>query len=54
MLFGTRKLLVPRKFGLEFVEAGNIFQLFSLAFITEYSFARVLHHLPRAEERQDL
>jgi sterol desaturase/sphingolipid hydroxylase (fatty acid hydroxylase superfamily) len=54
ILFGTRKLLVPRKFGLEFVEAGNIFQLFSLAFITEYSFARVLHHLPRADEPRDL
>jgi sterol desaturase/sphingolipid hydroxylase (fatty acid hydroxylase superfamily) len=54
ILFRTRKLLVPRKIGLEFVEAGNIFQLFSLAFITEHSFAKVLHHLPRADEPRDL
>ncbi len=50
ILFRTRKILAPRKFGLEFVEAGNIFQLFSLAFLTEYSFARVLHHLPTSDE----
>lgn len=54
MLFGTRRLLAPKKFGLEFVEAGNIFQLFSLAFITEHSFARVLHHLPVADEPRDV
>jgi sterol desaturase/sphingolipid hydroxylase (fatty acid hydroxylase superfamily) len=54
MIFGTRKELAPEKFGLENVEATNILQLFSLAFVTEYYFARVLHLLPRAETRHDL
>lgn len=54
ILFGTRKVLAPRKFGLENVEARNILQLLSLAFVTEYGFARVLHLLPRPDARQDL
>ncbi len=54
ILFGTRKVLEPQKFGLENVEARNILQLFSLAFVTEYYFARVLHLLPRPDVRRDL
>lgn len=54
ILFGTRKVLSPEKYGLENVEARNILQLFSLAFVTEYGFARVLHLLPRPEARRNL
>ncbi len=54
IIFRTRKVLTPEKFGLENVEARNILQLFSLAFVTEYYFARVLHLLPRPEARRGL
>jgi sterol desaturase/sphingolipid hydroxylase (fatty acid hydroxylase superfamily) len=47
ILFGTRKELVPKKIGLELIEAENLVQLFSLAFVTEWSFARLLHLVPR-------
>lgn len=47
ILFGTRKELVPEKIGLELIEAENFVQLFSLAFLTESRFARMLHLLPR-------
>jgi sterol desaturase/sphingolipid hydroxylase (fatty acid hydroxylase superfamily) len=47
ILFGTRKELVPRKIGLELIEAENFVQLFSLAFVTEWRFAKLLHLLPR-------
>jgi sterol desaturase/sphingolipid hydroxylase (fatty acid hydroxylase superfamily) len=50
ILFGTRKELVPKKIGLELVEAENFVQLFSLAFITESRFARLLHLLPSRRE----
>jgi sterol desaturase/sphingolipid hydroxylase (fatty acid hydroxylase superfamily) len=53
ILFGTRKVLTPEKIGLENIEARNILQLFSLAFVTEYYFAKVLHLLPRPEARCD-
>jgi len=46
ILFGTRKELVPRQLGLEMIEARNLLQLFSLAFVTEQRFARALHFLP--------
>ena len=49
ILFGTRKELVPKKIGLELVEAENFVQLFSLAFVTETRFARMLHLLPRLD-----
>ena len=49
ILFGTRKELVPKKIGLELVEAENLVQLFSLAFVTETRFARMLHLLPRLD-----
>lgn len=47
LIFHTRKEAVPRSIGLELVEAENFIQLFSLAFVTERSFARLLHLLPR-------
>lgn len=49
ILFGTRKELVPKKIGLELIEAENFLQLFSLAFVSEGRFARKLHLLPRLE-----
>jgi len=47
IMFGTRKELVPKKIGLELIEAENFVQLFSLAFVTEGRFAKMLHLLPR-------
>ncbi len=47
MIFGTRKELVPAQIGLELIEAENLVQLFSLAFLTERRLARLLHLLPR-------
>jgi len=49
ILFGTRKELIPKKIGLELIEAENFLQLFSLAFVTEGRFAKMLHLLPRLE-----
>lgn len=49
ILFGTRKEGVPRQIGLQMVEARNLLQLLSLAFVTEQRFARALHLLPREE-----
>ena len=49
ILFGTRKELVPEKIGLELIEAENFLQLFSLAFVSEGRFAKMLHLLPRLE-----
>jgi len=47
MMFGTRKELVPANIGLDLIEAENIVQLFSLAFLTERKMAKFLHLLPR-------
>ena len=47
IVFDTRKELVPEKVGLELIEAENFVQLFSLAFVTEGRFAKMLHLLPR-------
>lgn len=52
MIFGTRKELTPKSFGLELIEADNLVQLFSLAFLTERRLARVVHLLPR--KRRDM
>jgi sterol desaturase/sphingolipid hydroxylase (fatty acid hydroxylase superfamily) len=49
ILFGTRKELVPKNIGLDLIEAENFLQLFSLAFVSEGRFARMLHLLPRLE-----
>ena len=47
MIFGTRKELVPANIGLELIEAENLVQLFSLAFLTERRLAQLLHLVPR-------
>lgn len=47
ILFGTRKVLVPKQIGLEIIEAENFVQLFSLAFLTERRLASLVHLLPR-------
>ena len=49
-IFGTRKELAPKRIGLEMIEAENLVQLFSLAFVTERRLARVLHLVPRRHE----
>lgn len=47
-LFGTRKELVPKEIGLNMIVADNFVQLFSLAFITEQSFRKILRMIPRS------
>ncbi len=47
ILFDTRKELVPQKIGLDLIEAENVLQLFSLAFVTERRMARFINLLPR-------
>lgn len=47
LIFGTRKELVPANIGLELIEAENLVQLFSLAFLTERRLAKFLHLVPR-------
>jgi sterol desaturase/sphingolipid hydroxylase (fatty acid hydroxylase superfamily) len=49
-IFGTRKDLVPANIGLELIEAENLVQLFSLAFLTERRLARLLHLVPRRRD----
>jgi len=51
LIFRTRKELVPKKIGLELIEAENFVQLFGLAFLTERRLARFLHLLPRRAGR---
>jgi hypothetical protein len=46
-MFGTRKEIEPASIGLEMIEAENLVQLFSLAFLTERRLARLLHLVPR-------
>ena len=47
ILFDTRKEVVPKQIGLDLIEAETFVQLFSLAFLTEWRFAKMLHLLPR-------
>ena len=47
IIFGTRKEDVPEEIGLELIEAENFAQLFSLAFITEKHFLKILRMLPK-------
>ncbi|MGJ0509765.1 MAG: sterol desaturase family protein [Methylocystis sp.] len=47
MIFGTRKELTPKSVGLELIQAENLVQLFSLAFVTEERLAQVIHLVPR-------
>ena len=50
-LFGTRKDLVPQDIGLELIEADNIIQLFSLAFITERKIKQILSWIPKGKRK---
>jgi sterol desaturase/sphingolipid hydroxylase (fatty acid hydroxylase superfamily) len=52
VLFRTRKALSPKHIGLELITAENFIQLFSLAFVTEGRFAKVLHLLPRLDTKR--
>jgi len=49
-LFGTRKELVPVNIGLDLIEAENFVQLFSLAFITEGKFKKLLSLIPKGKK----
>lgn len=48
-LFGTRNELVPKKIGLDLIEADNFIQLFFLAFITERHVAKLLGLIPKGK-----
>lgn len=50
-LFGTRKELVPQEIGLELIEADNIIQLFSLAFVTERKIKQILSWIPKGKRK---
>ena len=49
-LFGTRKELVPKKIGLDIIEAENFLQLFFLAFVTERHIRKLLQIIPRGKK----
>ena len=49
-IFNTRKELVPEHLGLDLVVADNFMQLFSLAFLTEYNFMRLLSWIPKGKK----
>lgn len=49
-LFGTRLELIPANIGLDLIEADNFVQLFSLAFITERKFRRLLSLIPKGRK----
>ena len=49
-IFGTRKELVPANIGLDLIEAENFVQLFSLAFITERKFLKLLGLIPKGRK----
>jgi sterol desaturase/sphingolipid hydroxylase (fatty acid hydroxylase superfamily) len=49
-LFGTRKELVPKKIGLDIIEAENFIQLFFLAFITERHVRKILQLIPKGKK----
>jgi sterol desaturase/sphingolipid hydroxylase (fatty acid hydroxylase superfamily) len=48
-VFGTRKELVPQNIGLNLIEADNLLQLFSLAFITERNFKKLFSFIPKGK-----
>jgi len=49
-MFGTRKELVPANIGLDLIEAENIVQLFSLAFITEKKLKQLFGLIPKGKK----
>lgn len=48
-LFKTRLELIPKTIGLELIEAENLVQLFSLAFITERKVRQILSWIPKGK-----
>jgi sterol desaturase/sphingolipid hydroxylase (fatty acid hydroxylase superfamily) len=52
LIFRTRKEVVPESIGLELIEAENFVQLFSPAFVTERSLAKLLSLVPRRGARE--
>ena len=50
-LFGTRQIAVPEHIGLDLIEAENFIQLFSLAFITELKFKKLLSRIPKGRKQ---
>jgi sterol desaturase/sphingolipid hydroxylase (fatty acid hydroxylase superfamily) len=49
-LFDTRKELVPKKIGLDILEAENFVQLFFLAFITERHIRKLFQMIPKGRK----
>jgi sterol desaturase/sphingolipid hydroxylase (fatty acid hydroxylase superfamily) len=49
-LFDTRKEVVPKKIGLDIIQAENFLQLFFLAFITERHIRKLLHMIPKGRK----
>lgn len=49
-IFGTRKDLIPKKLGLDIIEADNFLQLFFLAFVTERHIKKILQILPKGKQ----
>lgn len=49
-MFGTRKECVPKKIGLDLIEADNFIQLFFLIFITENQIKKILQLIPRGKK----
>ena len=52
-LFATRKELLPASIGLNLIEAENVVQLFSLAFITETQIRKVLSWIPNTSKKKN-
>ncbi|WP_305907576.1 sterol desaturase family protein [Methylomarinum sp. Ch1-1] len=48
-IFGTRKDLIPKKLGLDVIEAENFLQLFFLAFVTERHIKKLMQILPKGK-----
>lgn len=48
-VFKTRLEREPKKIGLDLIEAENVLQLFSLAFITERHFLKILSWIPKGK-----
>ena len=49
-LFSTRKEVVPEHIGLDVIQADNFIQLFSLAFLTEVKFRKLLSRIPKGKK----
>jgi sterol desaturase/sphingolipid hydroxylase (fatty acid hydroxylase superfamily) len=49
-IFGTRLEKQPESFGLDLIGAENVVQLFSLAFLTERRFIRLLSWIPKGKK----